>query len=192
MAAKKGCPDFLELAKQRKTTFRFTDKAVKDSDIKKILEAGRWAPSFLNSQPWSFVLIRDRDTIRDLVLQSVAGYFLGSPPPVMIAVVLEPNRLIEKALLKAHEQDFVFSHRHMNIGMALSNIVHEATSLGISSAIRSPLKPMANKILKTPGGSEVSVIIALGYEEKGAVQRRRSRRPLKELVSYEYCINREG
>ena len=31
-----------------------------------ILEAGRWAPSGLNNQPWKFIVVQNRDTIEKL------------------------------------------------------------------------------------------------------------------------------
>lgn len=57
--------DFLSLAKKRKTTYEFSDKLVNDSDIVKILEAGRWAPSCTNTQPWHFIVVKDKKKIEE-------------------------------------------------------------------------------------------------------------------------------
>lgn len=39
---------------------------IPEADLRKILDAGRWAPSGANTQPWSFVVIRDRQKIERL------------------------------------------------------------------------------------------------------------------------------
>jgi len=57
---------------ERRSIRAFKNKPVSDSIIKRILEAGRFAPSAGNCQPWKFVVVRDpeilaameRDTVR--------------------------------------------------------------------------------------------------------------------------------
>ena len=44
----------------RKSIRRFKDQPVPDNDIGRILDAGRRAPSANNTQPWSFLVIRDK------------------------------------------------------------------------------------------------------------------------------------
>ncbi|MBU4341978.1 MAG: nitroreductase family protein, partial [Candidatus Altiarchaeota archaeon] len=51
--------EILDIIKNRRSVREFLDKEVDDSLIEKILEAGRWAPSGLNNQPWRFVIVRD-------------------------------------------------------------------------------------------------------------------------------------
>jgi nitroreductase len=50
----------------RKSIRRFKQTPVPDEDITKILDAGRWAPSANNTQPWSFVVINDRDLLEQM------------------------------------------------------------------------------------------------------------------------------
>ena len=65
--------------------------------ITKILEAARWAPSSNNSQPWSFVVVRDRKTISKLMQTCHYGAFYYDPT-VLVAVVLEPVSESQKGL----------------------------------------------------------------------------------------------
>lgn len=44
--------DILELIKQRRAVRAYTDKELKEKDIESILQAGQYAPSPLNSQPY--------------------------------------------------------------------------------------------------------------------------------------------
>ncbi len=60
--------DLFDAIKGRKSIRRFKNTPVPDQDIRRILDAGRLAPSANNTQPWSFMVIRDRS-----VLQKMAG-----------------------------------------------------------------------------------------------------------------------
>ena len=41
-----------------------TGEAVSDDDLMRLFEAARWAPSGANTQPWEFVVTRDRDKMK--------------------------------------------------------------------------------------------------------------------------------
>jgi len=43
----------------RRSIRKFEDKSVPNAVIDKILEAGIWAPSGMNSQPWRFTVIEN-------------------------------------------------------------------------------------------------------------------------------------
>ena len=50
----------------RKSIRRFKQTPVPDEDIRKILDAGRWAPSANNTQPWSFLVIKDKELLKQM------------------------------------------------------------------------------------------------------------------------------
>lgn len=51
--------DVLEAIRTRRSARKWLDTAVSDEDLQKILEAGQWAPSAGNFQPWMFVVVRE-------------------------------------------------------------------------------------------------------------------------------------
>jgi len=55
--------DLFEAIQGRKSIRRYKQAPVPDEDIRKILDAGRWAPSANNTQPWSFIVIKDRELL---------------------------------------------------------------------------------------------------------------------------------
>lgn len=55
-----GYEDFYDLVKSRRSIHRFKPDPVPDEYVDKILEVARYAPSGANSQPWEFIVIRDR------------------------------------------------------------------------------------------------------------------------------------
>lgn len=55
----------------------FLEKDVSDEIIMKILQAGRLAPSAHNDQPWKFILIRDKNRIKELQKYCLSGSFVS-------------------------------------------------------------------------------------------------------------------
>lgn len=58
--------EFLKLARSRRSVRRFKPDPIPDEAIRKILEAGRWAMSGANGQPWEFIVVKDRKTINQI------------------------------------------------------------------------------------------------------------------------------
>ncbi len=106
--------DLFEAIRGRISIRRYKQTAVPDEDISRILDAGRWAPSASNAQPWNFLVIKDReilkkmaDAVRDMLdkmipyaesekeAQRLAAYKTNyyvffENAPVVIAVFMEP------------------------------------------------------------------------------------------------------
>jgi Nitroreductase len=59
MGVEENC--VIENIKTRRSVREFADRDVSDDDIKKIIDAGIHAPSGFNSQPWFFVVIKNRE-----------------------------------------------------------------------------------------------------------------------------------
>jgi nitroreductase len=58
--------DLFDAIKGRTSIRRFKQTPVPDEDIRKILDAGRLAPSANNTQPWSFLVIKDRAVLQKM------------------------------------------------------------------------------------------------------------------------------
>ena len=61
---------FLELVKKRRSIRRFKPDPIPDEYVDRIIEAARWAPSGFNTQPWEFVVIKDKK-LKDDVMQII-------------------------------------------------------------------------------------------------------------------------
>jgi nitroreductase len=53
--------EFYGVIKSRRSVRKFTTEEVDKETLNRILEAGMWAPSAGNLQPWRFILVRDRE-----------------------------------------------------------------------------------------------------------------------------------
>jgi nitroreductase len=58
---------FLELVKKRRSIRRFKPDPIPEEYVDRIIEAARWAPSGFNSQPWEFVVIKDKKLKDDVM-----------------------------------------------------------------------------------------------------------------------------
>lgn len=56
----------------RKSVRKYSDKPIDDTALKKILEAGRLAPSWVNVQPWKFIVVKNQQT-KDLLSEAAGG-----------------------------------------------------------------------------------------------------------------------
>jgi nitroreductase len=54
-AARQTETDVSPLFVQRWSPRAFTDEAIEEGELLRLLEAGRWAPSSMNNQPWRFI-----------------------------------------------------------------------------------------------------------------------------------------
>jgi len=82
----------LETIKNRRSVLRFESTLIEEEKIEAVLEAGRWAPSWLNKQPWSFIVIKD-ESVKKRLSEVVPTVFKQGlrEAPVCIAVVVDPK-----------------------------------------------------------------------------------------------------
>jgi len=101
--------EFKELVKARRSCRGFDDSEITEEQLSFILEAGQWAPSPLNLQPFEFIVITDKNIkaqikqISEEARQAVidkggpgwaAKYDMDfiEEAPVLIVIVVDPSR----------------------------------------------------------------------------------------------------
>ena len=176
---------FLKLAKSRKTTYEFSDKQVSDKDIKSILEAGSWAPSCENSQPWHFIVVRNKDSIKRLMMTANYGDF-HNDPDVIVSLVLLSSKCAGKGYTCFRGKDSGVHDTFMCMGMAGLNMALQARDLDIDSCIITPEQESVKKILKVNKLDSVPLLLGLGYQDKKSFQKKRERLKLSEITSKEF------
>lgn len=87
---------------------RYQDKPVPEATVRRIVEAGRLTGSAMNAQPWHFVVVQDRETLRRLgALARTGPYVAEAPLAIIVAVektrfaVSDASRAIQSMLLTA-------------------------------------------------------------------------------------------
>jgi nitroreductase len=179
---------FEEVIEKRRTVRKFEDRPVPDQVIEQILDMARHAPSSMNGQPWHFVVVRSRETLRDLV--QLKNRFC---PP-------EKQEFEADFLLKAPLAVFVCVDRGKSYDRGIENgvlaaayILLGACSRGLSgvymSAYRTDKPEVAQSVrelLGIPPGFDPVTIIPLGYP--AVTPPEKSMPDLSEVISYEtFC-----
>lgn len=141
--------DVMKAIMERRSIRSFTDKPVSDADAVKILDAGRWAPSGGNRQPWTFVYVNDPQTIR-MMKNCSPGFYGDAPAAVVIGV-----------------ESKVSSLDLLDVGFVAENMIIAAQSLGIGScAIASFIKNSIKMLIDAPESWEPVLVISFGYPDK--------------------------
>src|SRR5512135_1052319 len=74
----------LSVIRSRRSVRDFSEKAPSVGLVRRLLEAGRWAPSGLNNQPWRFCVVRDKTTRERLAAFTKYGAILRRAPVVIL------------------------------------------------------------------------------------------------------------
>lgn len=83
----------LEAIRDRRSNVRFNSTPIENEKINAVLEAGRWAPSWTNVQPWRFIVIKDQAK-KERMSSAVSTFFSLSvkDAPIVIAVCVNPEK----------------------------------------------------------------------------------------------------
>lgn len=86
----------------------YQDKAVPPEVVRRIVEAGRLTGSSMNGQPWHFIVVENRETLRQLgALARTGPYMAQAPLAVVVAIdktpyaVSDASRAIQSMILTA-------------------------------------------------------------------------------------------
>jgi nitroreductase len=164
--------DFFEIIKTRRSIRKFKGKPVSDEVINKILEAGTWAPSGMNNQPWKFAVIKDKELKSEISkLTHYSKIIIGAD--VLIAVFLD------------HASGYDRTKDVQAIGACIQNMLLYIHSEGLGAVWLGEILKNKDKILELVKGSkdlELMAVIALGYPaEKGG---KGTRKELREVVFF--------
>lgn len=159
--------DVLEAIKTRRSIRKYEKRPVPEELLEKILEAGRWAPSASNAQPWNFIVLRDEGVRREVARVSTYGKFLAEAP-LGIAVVVDPQ---------------ASTHPVEDGAIATQNMLLAAHALGLGTcwigSYESDYEEKAKKILGIPENKRLLSLISVGFP---AEPRKSAREELREIV----------
>ena len=58
--------EIIKTIKERRSVRTYKDKPIEKEKIEQILDCGLWAPSARNQQPWKFVVVTDKNLIKEM------------------------------------------------------------------------------------------------------------------------------
>ena len=137
----------------------FTDEELTDAELGAITDVARWSGSSRNSQPWRFLVTRNRATIQRLEAAGLPQTRALKTATAVVAIVLpeDPARRI--------------SHAYDD-GRAAERMLIAAGMLGVAAGIawvRPDVMPAVREILELPPDNMVRTLMALGHPTEEAL-----------------------
>jgi nitroreductase len=163
----------LQLIRTRRSIRKFSDQVVEDAMIDQIIEAGTWAPSGLNNQPWKVAVIRDTATKNAIApLTRYSRIIEGAP--VLLALFLDTAAGYDRT------KDI------QAMGAFIQNMLLAVHALGLGGVWLGEILKNREKIARivnAPETLELMAVIALGHPaEQGGTG---SRKSVKDVVFYQ-------
>ena len=159
-----------ECLKDRRTVRAFKPTHVPEETLTKILDAARWAPSSRNQQPWHLVVVKNRETLRQLGQIASTGAFIAESP-LAIAVVMDHADQPE-----------------MDSGRALQQMEIMAWSEGLGTCfvtLTDDEREKVLRLLKIPADMDLITVLPFGYRPDDFRSRGTPRKKISEMVHSE-------
>ena len=175
--------DVLETIKKRRSIRAFKSTPVDQKTLDTILEAGRLAPSWANTQTWRFVVIQDNSVKTQLADSATAPGSRNNgvlkQAPVVIAACAELNRAgCREGKPTTDKEGYWFM---FDAALALENMVLEAQELGIGTLYIGAFDAKkAGSVLGVPEGYSCVILLPLGYPNEQPEARQR--KEISEIV----------
>ena len=193
----------LDLIKSRKSVRKYSDKHIPDEDLRKILEAGRLAPSWMNVQSWKFILVKSQEN-KDLLSELSIGQAHVKNADALIVCVADQNAWEETKIthIKNPALNPALQGENGILIRTLEQLIYpiaymmlEAESLNVKSCIigalgneiTGVLPDVYTKAKQKLGLNEnqiISTIITLGYEAEHT-ETTKTRKEFDEVVFLE-------
>jgi nitroreductase len=148
--------DTWDALRARRNVRAYRQEAIPDEHLERILEAARRAPSSMNQQGWDFVVVTDRDDLRELSRAWRYAAHVGTSATTIVLVI--------PASSDRDERDTLW----YDLGQATMSIMIAAADLGIGSGHASIGDPsLVRELLGLPADREAAMLVALGHPADG-------------------------
>ncbi len=146
----------------------YKDRSVPPDSVRRIVEAGRLTGSAMNDQPWHFIVVEDRATLRELGKLARSGPYVAQAPLAIVVVTRRTKFAVSDA------------------SRAIQSMILTAWSEGIGSNWVGfmGLDEVKGR-LGIPDDLDVLAIVPFGYPTKAIGEGKKQRKPLSEVAHRE-------
>ena len=160
----------------RRATKEYANTPLAESDLERILEAGRRAPSSGNNQRWDFILIRDRKQLERIShVWSGAAHIANAAAAVGLVAPFDDDLRLTASI-------------NYDLGQAAMSMMIAASDLGIGSRTASVRDyELASEVLGLPNERRLTWLLGLGHpgDRPQKPIKNPARRPLDEVVHHD-------
>lgn len=154
--------------KTRRSIRRFLDKAVLNSLVAQIINAGIWAPSAGNIQDKEFIIVRSKKKKKEIIDACHNQYWIDTADLILV-LYADPKKTEVYYGPRASE------YACLSAGCCAENMMLKAHDLGLSSCFVGLFdEVMIKRALSIPEASKVYAVIPIGYPAEKPPAPRRS------------------
>ncbi len=146
----------------------YEDRPVPEELVQRIVEAGRLTGSSMNGQPWHFVVVQDRDTLRQIGPLAEYGSYIAHAP-LAIAVVIDKTTFAVS--------DASRSIQSMTLTAWSEGVGSNWVGFGGMDAVKT--------LLSIPAELDLLAILPFGYPAEEVGKGKKKRKPLREVAHRE-------
>jgi nitroreductase len=164
-----------EAIRMKRAVRQFKDQPLSDDEVAMILQAGRRAQSSKNTQPWQFIVLRDRSTLKSL---SECGTYAGHLAGAALGIaILTPDPAERFSIM-------------LDAGQAAAYMQLAAWEMKIGSCLATIYDlDAARQLLGYPAKYHLYIAISFGYPVDDAYlttpPQKGGRRPMDDIVHWE-------
>lgn len=157
-----------EVARTVLAVRRFQAQAVPDDLVRRIVESAWLTASSSNRQPWNFIVIQDRNTLKQLGGLARSGPYIADAA-FAVAVVMEP-----------------VPSAGSDAGRAIQTMVMTAWAEGVGSNwVGTRGSEEVKTLLGVPAGLDIAAIVPFGYPAVHIGKGKKNRKLLVQVVHKE-------
>jgi len=172
--------DIFEAIKGRRSIRKFKKDPVDDKVLKKVIEAGVWAPSAGNLQSWEVVVVKKSKTKEKLASAAYLREVLADAPLIL---VLCANQHVCSVTYNNRGRDL---YCIQDAACAGQNILLAAHAIGLGACwVGAFDEDLVSRTLHLPPGLRPVALIPVGYPDENPLPPPRD--DLEEFIHYEGC-----
>jgi nitroreductase len=194
----------LQIIEHRRSARIYKRGKVSDAQLETILEAARWAPSGANTQPWEFVITRDRKKmkrVREIYAQEWRQRKIEDPVhykgikkdyvgdvSVLVLVCGDPRtKLVYLTTRQPSDREKLFQ---ASIANAVQQMMLAAASMNLGTvwvSVREEVEAELRELFKVPNDLRLLWVVPIGHARSWPKAKRR--RPVSSFTHYETYDN---
>ncbi len=143
----------------------YQDKPVPSDVIRRIVDAGRLTGSSMNRQPWHFIVVDNRDTLRQLATLARTGPYIAQAPLAVVVAVANTGSAVSDA------------------SRAIQSMILTAWSEGVGSNwVGFQELTEVKSLLGIPDDLDVLAVLPFGYPAQAGGRGKKKRKSLAEVA----------
>lgn len=153
--------DIFDCMRESHTVRNFKQQEIADATLTRILEAGCWAPSAGNLQPWYFYVVKNQQ-VKDKIAEVCYEQQQIQEAPVSVVIMADPSRSNDQ-----YGERGAQLYCLQDTAAAAENMILAADALGISSCwVGAFDERQVQQAVEAPPRLRAVAIICLGYSDE--------------------------